>query len=156
MLETYQCLQEPSRSKKFEEIIHKQGRHRKNQGVGFERKFNANGVVGATNPGSVAQTVHRHGNKITAPDHARMQETKIIEGPTCRSRGPRSSQRSKIPPGEKPPLPGRRARQVRGHPQKKTSKTSRQGLPRLTEAKPPHQLLHHDLCHQSVRCQAAK
>ena len=24
--------------------MHKQGRHRKNQGVGFERKFNANGV----------------------------------------------------------------------------------------------------------------
>ena len=31
-------------SKKFEEIVRKQGRHRKNQGVGFERKFNANGV----------------------------------------------------------------------------------------------------------------
>ena len=29
---------------KFEEIVRKQGRHRKNQGVGFERKFNANGV----------------------------------------------------------------------------------------------------------------
>ena len=24
--------------------MHKQGRHRKNQGIGFERKFNANGV----------------------------------------------------------------------------------------------------------------
>ncbi|SPT17644.1 unnamed protein product [Triticum aestivum] len=31
-------------SKQFEEIVCKQGRHRKNQGVGFERKFNANGV----------------------------------------------------------------------------------------------------------------
>ena len=31
-------------SKQFEEIVHKQGRHWKNQGVGFERKFNANGV----------------------------------------------------------------------------------------------------------------
>ena len=31
-------------SKKFEEIVCKQGRHRKNQGVGFERKFNANAV----------------------------------------------------------------------------------------------------------------
>ena len=31
-------------SKKFEEIVRKQGRHRKNQGFGFERKFNANGV----------------------------------------------------------------------------------------------------------------
>ena len=28
----------------FEEIVRKQGRHQKNQGVGFERKFNANGV----------------------------------------------------------------------------------------------------------------
>src|SRR4051812_41562335 len=31
-------------SKQFEEIVRKQGRPRKNQGVGFERKFNANGV----------------------------------------------------------------------------------------------------------------
>src|SRR3954468_21260624 len=31
-------------SKQFEEIVRKQGRRRKNQGVGFERKFNANGV----------------------------------------------------------------------------------------------------------------
>ncbi|SPT18100.1 unnamed protein product [Triticum aestivum] len=31
-------------SKKFEEIVRKQGRHWKNQGVGFERKFNASGV----------------------------------------------------------------------------------------------------------------
>ena len=31
-------------SKQFEEIVCKQGRHRKDQGVGFERKFNANGV----------------------------------------------------------------------------------------------------------------
>ena len=31
-------------SKQFEEIVCKQGMHRKNQGVGFERKFNANGV----------------------------------------------------------------------------------------------------------------
>ena len=31
-------------SKQFEEIVRKQGCHRKNQGVGFERKFNANGV----------------------------------------------------------------------------------------------------------------
>ena len=31
-------------SKQFKEIVHKQGMHRKNQGVGFERKFNANGV----------------------------------------------------------------------------------------------------------------
>ena len=31
-------------SKQFEEIVHKQGRHQKNQGIGFERKFNANGV----------------------------------------------------------------------------------------------------------------
>ncbi|SPT16297.1 unnamed protein product [Triticum aestivum] len=31
-------------SKQFEEIVRKQGRHRKNQGVGFERKFNANEV----------------------------------------------------------------------------------------------------------------
>src|SRR3954465_8553495 len=31
-------------SKQFEEIVRKQGRHQKNQGVGFERKFNANGV----------------------------------------------------------------------------------------------------------------
>ena len=31
-------------SKQFEEIVRKQGRHRKNKGVGFERKFNANGV----------------------------------------------------------------------------------------------------------------
>ena len=31
-------------SKQFEEIVRKQGMHRKNQGVGFERKFNANGV----------------------------------------------------------------------------------------------------------------
>ena len=31
-------------SKQFEEIVRKQGRHRKNQGVGFEREFNANGV----------------------------------------------------------------------------------------------------------------
>ena len=30
--------------KQFEEIVRKQGRHRKNQGIGFERKFNANGV----------------------------------------------------------------------------------------------------------------
>ena len=31
-------------SKQFPEIVRKQGRHRKNQGVGFERKFSANGV----------------------------------------------------------------------------------------------------------------
>jgi hypothetical protein len=31
-------------SKQFEEIVRKQGRHRKNQGIGFERKFNADGV----------------------------------------------------------------------------------------------------------------
>ena len=31
-------------SKQFVEIVRKQGMHRKNQGVGFERKFNANGV----------------------------------------------------------------------------------------------------------------
>ncbi|KAM3406908.1 hypothetical protein ACQJBY_000765 [Aegilops geniculata] len=31
-------------SKQFEEIVRKQGGHRNNQGVGFERKFNANGV----------------------------------------------------------------------------------------------------------------
>ena len=31
-------------SKQFEEIVREQGMHRKNQGVGFERKFNANGV----------------------------------------------------------------------------------------------------------------
>ena len=31
-------------SKKFEEIVRKQGRHQKNQGVGSEQKFNANGV----------------------------------------------------------------------------------------------------------------
>ena len=31
-------------SKQFEKIVRKQGRHRKNQGVGFERNFNANGV----------------------------------------------------------------------------------------------------------------
>ncbi|XBI63990.1 hypothetical protein VPH35_044275 [Triticum aestivum] len=31
-------------SKQFEEIVRKQAMHRKNQGVGFERKFNANGV----------------------------------------------------------------------------------------------------------------
>ena len=31
-------------SKQFKEIVRKQGMHRKNQGVGFERKFNANGV----------------------------------------------------------------------------------------------------------------
>jgi len=31
-------------SKQFEEIVRKQGRHWKNQGPGFERKFNANGV----------------------------------------------------------------------------------------------------------------
>ena len=31
-------------SKQFEEIVRKQGIHWKNQGVGFERKFNANGV----------------------------------------------------------------------------------------------------------------
>ena len=31
-------------SKQFEEIVRKQGMHWKNQGVGFERKFNANGV----------------------------------------------------------------------------------------------------------------
>ena len=34
----------PPGSKQFEEIVHKQGRHWKNQGVGFERKYNANGV----------------------------------------------------------------------------------------------------------------
>ena len=33
-----------AKSKQFEEIVRKQGTHRKNQGVGFERKFNANGV----------------------------------------------------------------------------------------------------------------
>ena len=31
-------------SKQFEEIVRKQGRHRKNQGVGFELKLNANRV----------------------------------------------------------------------------------------------------------------
>ena len=31
-------------SKQLEVIVRKQGRHRKNQGVGFEQKFNANGV----------------------------------------------------------------------------------------------------------------
>jgi hypothetical protein len=31
-------------SKNFEEIVRKQGRHRKNQGIGFERKYNAEGV----------------------------------------------------------------------------------------------------------------
>jgi hypothetical protein len=31
-------------SKQFEEIVRKQRRHRKNQGIGFERKFNADGV----------------------------------------------------------------------------------------------------------------
>ena len=31
-------------SKNCEEIVRKQGRHRKNQGIGFERKFNAEGV----------------------------------------------------------------------------------------------------------------
>ncbi|SPT19497.1 unnamed protein product [Triticum aestivum] len=31
-------------SKQFEEIVRKQARHQENQGVGFERKFNANGV----------------------------------------------------------------------------------------------------------------
>ena len=33
-----------ARSKSFEEIVRKQGRHRKNQGIGFERKFNTEGV----------------------------------------------------------------------------------------------------------------
>ena len=33
-----------ARNKQFEEIVRKQGRHRKNEGIGFERKFNANGV----------------------------------------------------------------------------------------------------------------
>ena len=31
-------------SKQFEEIVRKQGRHRKDQGVGFEQKINANGI----------------------------------------------------------------------------------------------------------------
>ena len=31
-------------SKQFEQIVRKQGRHRRNQGVGFEQKFNANEV----------------------------------------------------------------------------------------------------------------
>jgi hypothetical protein len=31
-------------SKQFDEIVRKQGWNRKNQGVGFKRKFNANGV----------------------------------------------------------------------------------------------------------------
>ena len=94
--------------------------------------------VSATNPRSVAQTVHRHGNKIKSPTQVRVQGIKSVEEPTCRSRGPRSSQKSKIPPGEKLPLPGRRARRGWGLPRKRTSKMSRQGLPGLAEAKPPH------------------
>ena len=51
--------------------------------------------VGATNPGFVALTVHRHGFKIEAPTQDRLQETKRFEVPTSTSEGPRPSQRSK-------------------------------------------------------------
>ena len=67
--------------------------------------------VGATNPGAVAQTVHRHESKIEAPTQARVRETKRFEGPTCIPEGPRSNQKSKMSPRERPPLPDRRARQ---------------------------------------------
>ena len=43
----------------------------------------------------------------------------------------------------------------RGHPQKKKTQASRQGLPGLTEIRSPHRL-HHDPRHRSVRCQVAK
>src|SRR4051812_92097 len=64
--------------------------------------------VGATNPGSVPQTVHRHGDEIGAPTEVRIQGTKISKEPTRRPEGQRSNQRSKIPSGEGPPFPGRR------------------------------------------------
>src|SRR5215216_3223548 len=67
--------------------------------------------VGATNPGSVAQTVHRHKSKIEAPAQVRVQKIKRFEEPACSSERLRPSQRSKIPPREEPPLPNRRARQ---------------------------------------------
>ena len=54
--------------------------------------------VGATNPGSVAQIVHRHESKIEAPAQVRVQEPKRFKGPTCKSEGPRMSQGSKISP----------------------------------------------------------
>ena len=74
-------------------------------------ELDMNYVVGATNPGSVAQTVHMHENKIEAPAQVRVQEPKKFEGPTCRSEGPRTSQESRISSREKPPLPGRQSRQ---------------------------------------------
>ena len=63
--------------------------------------------VGATNPGSVAQTVHRHGNKIEAPAQVRVQGIKRFKAPARVSETPRSSQRSRISPRERPPLLGR-------------------------------------------------
>jgi len=86
----------------------------------------------------------------------KVQDTKIFEGPTCRSRGPRSSQRSQIPPRENPPLLGNRlgkgratlGRRQRRHPGKACWDSRRQGT--------PHQPLLHDPRHGSVRCQAAK
>ena len=91
--------------------------------------------VGTTNPGSVAQTVHRHGNKIEAPTQVRIQGIKRFKGPASISERPRSSQRSRISPRERPLSRAGEPGQGRGQPQKQTTKASRQGLPGLTEAK---------------------
>ena len=62
--------------------------------------------VGATNLGSVAQIVHRHGNEIEAPTQVKIQETKRYEGPTCRLDGPKTSQGIRVSSGEETSLAG--------------------------------------------------
>ena len=79
--------------------------------------------VGATNPGSIAQIVHRHKSKIEVPVQVRVQRTKRFEEPACSSKRLRPSQRSNISPRERPPLPDRQARQG-AMPPKETDKQS--------------------------------
>ena len=68
-------------------------------------------VVSATNPRSIALTMHRRKIKIAAPIQDKLQETKRFIEPISRSEGPRPSQKSKMSSRERPPLSGRRVQQ---------------------------------------------
>jgi hypothetical protein len=90
--------------------------------------------VGATNPGSVALTVHRHENKITTPRPCQDTRNQDLRRTSMLIKKAKTKT-------EKHPLPGRRTWQGQGLPRKKAFKTSRQGLPGLTRAKTPHQAI---------------
>ena len=57
--------------------------------------------VGATNPGSVAQTVHRRGNKITTPKLRPKHKRPVLRRTKVQHKGTKISQRSRISPREK-------------------------------------------------------